>query len=294
MLMDGSWIMDNDSNQNTDTYEISGVALPLVFREKLRALEANAVAGGGLDSNRGRSDEQDRVFTVAELESKLKLTSQAIVNLQRQIVRGEETYYEETQQAHGSNLFRGFDSYIDSRAPSSTVGHTLGDRPSHHSTSAPRRMPGDYRWFSSSCSNIAKYIKAQGANAAVSSSTTGSSSFPDLHVEVVNLSLEQIEAHEQAKKKKREEQQQKEGSQSKSNTETTGGDVDGAVVSREKRPLSESDKTTGDETTRSSSNNNININYKKETPQKMSRSGSTSSGVKNSAGRPSRKRKASS
>ena len=37
-----------------------------------------------------------------------------MVELQKQIQRGEETYYEETQ-AHGSSLYRGFETFIDAR-----------------------------------------------------------------------------------------------------------------------------------------------------------------------------------
>lgn len=87
-------------------------------------------------------------FTSPQLEDLIWKTSQTIVDLQKQIQRGEETYYEETQ-THGSSLFRGFETYIDAR--------DVGTSSAPSSTS--RRMPGDYRWFSSSCSNISRHMK---------------------------------------------------------------------------------------------------------------------------------------
>ncbi|KAL7581376.1 hypothetical protein ACA910_021968 [Epithemia clementina (nom. ined.)] len=247
-------------------YRVSGVAVPLVFEEKLRAIASRDAAGEGarvqtastLRPGTATGDTNDRVFTVAELEAKLRATSQAIVNLQKQIVRGEETYFEETQQAHGSNLFRGFDTYIDSRAPSA------GDS-SNHSTSAPRRMPGDYRWFSSSCSNISKYIKTTTAGTSSASSSAES----NMHMELVYLTAEQIEAHEKAKAKQQEEEDK----------EQQASAADAAAASRENRSLDEATANDAD------------TSKQQEPPQKVSRlsvSGSTKSG-----GRTSRKRKSS-
>ena len=241
-----------------DPNTMSGLALPAVFNEKVQEANARNSVGGTSSSLlpsvalSSTSSSNPRIFTVQELEAKLRVTSQAIVNLQKQIVRGEETYYEETQQAHGSNLFRGFDTYIDSRATDSS-----GER-SNHSGSAPRRMPGDYRWFSSSFSNISKYIKGSTSAAA----TASGSSFPHMNVEVVRLTKQQLQAHEEYKKKQREG-----NSESKEKSFS---------AMREKRSLEEVAKANDD--------------GKQEPPQKVSRSGST--GNKGSAsGRPTRKRK---
>ena len=86
-----------------------------------------------------------RGWTVSQLEEWIWKTSQTIVDCQKQIQRGEETYYEETA-AHGSSVYKGFDTFIDAR----DVGN---------SNSGVRRMPGDCRWFSGSCSNIARHMK---------------------------------------------------------------------------------------------------------------------------------------
>ena len=85
-------------------------------------------------------------FTATQLEDFIWKTSQTMVELQKQIQRGEETYYEET--SHGSSLYRGFETFIDAR----DVGTVSGP-------SSSRRMPGDYRWFSSSCFNISRFMK---------------------------------------------------------------------------------------------------------------------------------------
>ena len=101
-------------------------------------------------SQRQRRSQQSAAsdFTAPQLEDMVWKTSQAIVELQKQIQRGEETYYEETQ-AHGSSLFRGFETFIDAR----DVGTASAPQASS------RRMSGDYRWFSSSCSNISRHMK---------------------------------------------------------------------------------------------------------------------------------------
>jgi hypothetical protein len=99
---------------------------------------------------KGSEFDHQRTFTTQELEDLIWKSSQTIVEVQKQIQRGEETYYEETQ-THGSSVFKGFETFIDAR----DVGTSSGGPTSL----SARRMPGDYRWFSSSCSNIARHMK---------------------------------------------------------------------------------------------------------------------------------------
>ena len=107
--------------------------------------------GGLARSKSSRTTDPQRTFTAPQLEDLIWKTSQTIVDLQKQIQRGEETYYEETQ-THGSSLYRGFETFIDAR--------DVGSGPSSSSSSSSgRRMPGDYRWFSSSCANISRHEK---------------------------------------------------------------------------------------------------------------------------------------
>ena len=129
--------------------------VPLFLQQKLqRDRNEVPVDGGGSPGRRHGSQRQRRSqsaasdFTASQLEDMVWKTSQAIVELQKQIQRGEETYYEETQ-AHGSSLFRGFETFIDAR----DVGTASAPQASS------RRMSGDYRWFSSSCSNISRHMK---------------------------------------------------------------------------------------------------------------------------------------
>ena len=124
--------------------------IPLFLQQRLQK-DKGEVPGDGSPGRRHGSQRQRRAaadFTAPQLEDFIWKTSQTIVELQKQIQRGEETYYEETQ-AHGSSLYRGFETFIDAR----DVGTSSAPQASS------RRMPGDYRWFSSSCSNISRHMK---------------------------------------------------------------------------------------------------------------------------------------
>ena len=138
-----------DIKKNKQSY------IPLFLQQKLK----NEKGEGSVEGSPGRrpgaskqrralSVDPQKTFTAPQLEDLIWKTSQTIVELQKQIQRGEETYYEETQ-SHGSSLFRGFETFIDAR----DVGTSNGP------TNSSRRMPGDYRWFSSSCSNISRHMK---------------------------------------------------------------------------------------------------------------------------------------
>jgi hypothetical protein len=119
-----------------------------------RGKDEDLVGTGRLLSSRrgvkGTDADPQKTFTTQELEDLIWKSSQTIVEVQKQIQRGEETYYEETQ-THGSSVFKGFETFIDAR----DVGTSSGGPTS----ASARRMPGDYRWFSSSCSNIARHMK---------------------------------------------------------------------------------------------------------------------------------------
>lgn len=91
----------------------------------------------------------NRVFTAKELEERIWMTTNAMVDIQRQLYRGEEVYYEDTHN-HG-NIYRGWDAFVDakdvggSNAASSSIGQPTS-----------RRVPADSRWFSSSCRSISR------------------------------------------------------------------------------------------------------------------------------------------
>eukprot|EP00977_Amphora_coffeiformis_P009961 scaffold2327_cov149-Amphora_coffeaeformis.AAC.5 len=126
--------------------------IPLFLQQKLQKDKGEAPVDGSPGTRRHGSQRQRRSaasdFTAPQLEDLIWKTSQTIVELQKQIQRGEETYYEETQ-THGSSLYRGFETFIDAR----DVGTSSAPQASS------RRMPGDFRWFSSSCSNISRHMK---------------------------------------------------------------------------------------------------------------------------------------
>eukprot|EP00980_Cylindrotheca_fusiformis_P023860 scaffold11076_cov122-Cylindrotheca_fusiformis.AAC.4 len=86
------------------------------------------------------------VFTTEELDDRLYKTSVVIEDIQKQIVRGEEIYYEET--VHHGNLFRGgWDSFVDAKDVG--VGDTGFTRSTNQGSN--RTVPNDAKWFSHSC-----------------------------------------------------------------------------------------------------------------------------------------------
>jgi hypothetical protein len=90
---------------------------------------------------------QNKVFTTAELEQRIYQTTVAMVDIQMQLHRGEEIYFEDTV-AHG-NMFKGWDAFVDLKMDDS-ADNAMGP---------PRRVPADSRWFSSSCKSISQNFK---------------------------------------------------------------------------------------------------------------------------------------
>ena len=124
----------------------SGVKLPFILRKKFEQQQALAsgatpTAAAIASTNNESSDLavekelQPQVFTAQELENKIWKASAALVEVQKQIFRGEEAYYEETF-GHG-NLVRGWEGFLDAK----DVGTTSNSKP-----------PKDTRWFSGSSS----------------------------------------------------------------------------------------------------------------------------------------------
>jgi hypothetical protein len=132
----------------------SGVQLPLFLRKKWLEEQKGEQGVEKSDSKQKESEElplhpqpQDKkearhVFTSEELEDRFYRVSAAMLEVQRQLYRGEEVYHEETY-AHG-NLSKGFDvGFIDAPLHNSAPGGN-------------RRMPADHRWFSNSCPSISR------------------------------------------------------------------------------------------------------------------------------------------
>jgi Histone acetyltransferase subunit NuA4 len=137
----------------------SGTCLPAFLRRKWK--DGNEALVGGpppvlsiseLHPHIARAEKSrvmHRIFTAKEIEERMqKISKQVLIDIQKQILRGEESYYEETN-AHG-NLFRGWDAYVDSRDAVGSAG--LSSVPQGGS----RRIPADNRWFASSCKSISR------------------------------------------------------------------------------------------------------------------------------------------
>ena len=90
----------------------------------------------------------NRVFTAVELEERIRKTKATMIDIQRQLYRGEEIYYEDTYN-HGS-IYKGWDAFVDAKdIPASTTGGVP-------TQSTCRRVPVDSRWFSSSCKSVSR------------------------------------------------------------------------------------------------------------------------------------------
>ena len=172
----------------------SGLVLPLVLRQS-HQLDDNthrnrdiapedAMAAASIEHHRqqlrradflARSYPPDRQWkSASEIERALQQTWDALGQVQTQIQRGEETYYEESQVlAAGCNIFRGWDTYIDARIAGDSIASTGNNSNSNNSNPSStqnsmnfggnammnpgngngtlRRMPADFRWASNSC-----------------------------------------------------------------------------------------------------------------------------------------------
>ena len=155
---------------NTDVADVGAAVSGSVSVSSSMPVAAAVTDGKNLDlSGPGSCRNHARTFDAAQLYSLLEKAALTMRDVQRQLYRGEELYFQETD-GHG-NVYRGWDAFVDSRdfgggdgrgggdggASSNTMGGDGGGRGSGHggsisSTSGPsRRMRGDDRWFSSSC-----------------------------------------------------------------------------------------------------------------------------------------------
>lgn len=104
--------------------------------------------------------DQSRVFTCTELERKLSKANAALIDIQKQILRGEEIYFQDTD-AHG-NIYKGWESFIDAKPEQlgiQDVDCILSDEysslgPTTVSSAPSRKMHPDLRWFSSSSYSV--------------------------------------------------------------------------------------------------------------------------------------------
>uniref|UniRef100_A0A7S1GMH7 Chromatin modification-related protein MEAF6 n=1 Tax=Cyclophora tenuis TaxID=216820 RepID=A0A7S1GMH7_CYCTE len=142
-----------------DCHHPSGLALPRILKRKLISQLSTAEAKveterplEALKTTKRQRNDAMNVFTGEELEGYLMRASLAVVEIQKQLYKGEEVYHEGTN-AHG-NLFRGWDAFVDLK----DIGIGAGNSSIHltSGSSGTRRMPTDQRWFSGSCRSVMK------------------------------------------------------------------------------------------------------------------------------------------
>jgi hypothetical protein len=140
---DGSVKVDNNNGINDSNADESawGPQLRLRHDYALTTGETNELS--------------NRVFTSSELEERIWKTTTTMVDIQRQLYRGEEIYYEDTYN-HGS-IYKGWDAFVETPASVSGLGGGgNGGSSSQTSSSSSRRLPADSRWFSNSCKSVTR------------------------------------------------------------------------------------------------------------------------------------------
>lgn len=100
-----------------------------------------------LNTKKHKSSQQTNEPTICkQLEDRLTRSQAIIAEMQRQLVLGEEAYFDET--GHYGNIYRGWEGYAfaDSKLSSSSSNPSLSTN--------KRRMPKEDRWFSQSCVHV--------------------------------------------------------------------------------------------------------------------------------------------
>ncbi|KAL7488725.1 hypothetical protein ACHAW6_014345 [Cyclotella cf. meneghiniana] len=154
------------SDADADPQRPTGTAWPPPLRQALSLPESAVCARKDEDDSAtittlsNTSSQSDTTFTTSQLRQYIHRCYATISSLQRQLHRGEESYFEESY-AHG-NLFSGWDNiWIEAGIPAASSGENNSGSSAAadgHAVSvgvqksAPsRKMPNDHRWFSSSC-----------------------------------------------------------------------------------------------------------------------------------------------
>lgn len=134
-------------------YRPSGEILPPLLRNRGTG-ETSSKQDKDNTDDRQKSPEhresvanRNAVFTSEELQNQLWRASVAMIDIQKQLYRGEESYHEETHS--WGNLFRGFDDAIGAMQPEQASGGGF----------TGRRLHADSRWFSGSCPSVGRTKK---------------------------------------------------------------------------------------------------------------------------------------
>ncbi|KAL3781710.1 hypothetical protein HJC23_009928 [Cyclotella cryptica] len=155
------------TDTDTDPHRPTGTAWPPALRHALGIPESAVSSPIDDDDNVLSSTVQtrmmsnaDKCFTTCQLRQYIHRGYAALSSLQRQLHRGEESYFEESY-AHG-NLFSGWDNiWIEAGTPAATSGENnsgssaaadgLTVSTGAQKSAPSRKMPNDHRWFSASC-----------------------------------------------------------------------------------------------------------------------------------------------
>lgn len=157
----------------------SGAAWPVTLRRKIglppSANNSSSVSKRSDNEEGNHRQPQTNKLSNHELRNYIHSSYAALTSIQRQLHRGEESYFEETY-AHG-NLFSGFDNIwienpnsgslgintaLDGASANASLSSSGGANNNSSGGNAPvvkhistRKMPNDFRWFSSSSTVLA-------------------------------------------------------------------------------------------------------------------------------------------
>jgi hypothetical protein len=107
-----------------------------------------------------RNIRRSRVFTTSELEKNLSRANAALIDIQKQLVRGEDIYFQDTD-LHG-NIYKGWEAFIDAKPEHigiQDIDHVPYDEftalaPTTVSSAPSRKIHAESRWFSSSSYSV--------------------------------------------------------------------------------------------------------------------------------------------
>jgi hypothetical protein len=194
LLLQEKWRLESEGKATTSTSSTSpfvegnneaDITLTSLLPRHLATHSHYSYSGIPLSRQDNNEKEQGQIvsnktFTVSELEDHIGKITNAMLDIQQQLSRAEEVYFEETY--HHGNLFKGWEMFIDAKDP------TLYPPAM---TVSGRRMPTDSRWFSGS------YDNAVGGGVSYSTSTKPVGDRPSIMTMTMMTSLYQARGQQQ-------------------------------------------------------------------------------------------------
>jgi hypothetical protein len=135
-------------SQSSNPNQLSGKAWPVALRRELGI--SDSAAKTNEDDDISATNATSECFSPNQLRQYIHRSYAVLSSLQRQLHRGEETYFEESH-AHG-NLFSGWDNiWIEAGVSGENNSSSGAGGEGILKSITTKKMPNDHRWFTSSC-----------------------------------------------------------------------------------------------------------------------------------------------